>query len=178
MQTRIYTLRDFTTVISETEKRPNTEKVFNQLKGLAARGLMRPLPDRYGPKGALLFTASELFRARVLMAAIDMGLSSENLAKLGSDLDDKALMERAITDLSAAQPSLWLIEISWIRVPEQESAGVYGNWLRDEVRMRRGAADPLAPDTVSVSGTIEGALYIRFTSIALPLHAALHESEV
>lgn len=176
MQTRIYSLRDFTTVISETEKRPNPEKVFNQLKGLAARGLIHPLPDRYGPKGALLFAATELFRARVLMAAIDMGLSSENLAKLGSDLDDKDLMARAITDLSAAQPSQWLIEISWTRVPEKEGAAFYGNWLRDGVRLRPGS-DPLASDTVSVSGIIEGALSIRFTSIALPLHAALNESE-
>lgn len=167
-QMQKFTLRDFASTIAEVESRPNTEKVFNQLKGLSARGLLGPIPDYYGVKGALLFPKIELFWARVFMAAIDMGLSSDNLAKLASDLREKDVMRYAIDDLATPKPDNWLVEITWTRVPGEEAPSVYGNWVRGEHRFRPGA-DPLAADSYSVAGVVEGALSISFTAIALPL---------
>ena len=165
-----FTLRDFASIIVEVEGRPNAEKVFNQLKGLSARGLMHPIPDHYGVKGALLFPKIELFWARILMAAIDMGLSSDNLAKLAQDLTEKNVLQSALDDLAKPDHDNWLIEISWIRIPGEESASVYGNWVRGNHRFRPGA-NPLDADSYTVTGAIEGALSIRFGAIALPILA-------
>jgi hypothetical protein len=159
-----YTLRDFTKIIVAAEKREDEEKIFNQLKGLAGRKLLCPIFDYYGPKGALLFAESEIYRARILLAAIDVGIASSDLAYLDAHINNETGLSLgpAIESLTDGNTD-WLVELTRIRTPER-GLETSVRWLRNDYG-GEGRVDPSARNSFSLGGPIEAVLYIRFTGI-------------
>ncbi|WP_151719330.1 hypothetical protein [Gemmobacter serpentinus] len=178
-QTR-YTLRDISDLIATVEKRPE-EPIFNQLKGLAGRGILQPIPDHYGKKGALLFPEKEVYRARMLLAALDRNLASGELAKFDAQMRFEAQdvaaiysFDAAASDLLAAYESpekarTWVFEVGYVRI--DGVLGFSGHWI---VNNRRRAVDP---DWTELRHGFEGVTTFPFTNLLAPIMGAIRRSE-
>lgn len=177
---RLFTLKDFSEAIREAEGRPSIERVHNQLRGVAARGLLAPVPDRYGPRGALLFERDKVFEGRILIALIEIGLESESLAavmakarvgrtSIGGELN----LAAAITSIASGIAAEWKLEIVGSREPGQSGdfLGYFPQWIRDGNRF--GAADPHSEDSYVIGRTIECVLTVNATRLFMPLHKVL-----
>jgi hypothetical protein len=175
-----FNLRDFTTIIAKAEKRPDNERLFNQLKGLAARKLLNPL-EHYGPKGALLFLEREIYRARLLLAALDLGVSSENLAALDSAMRSESIeplvagghvyrgLDHAVAGLESNER--WTLEL--IRLRSHETGEIVNSiyWIKNGMRPHD-CPDVLNPPEDFygyMTGPVEAVLSIPFSLIAKPI---------
>jgi hypothetical protein len=174
--TTTYTLRDFTKIICAAEMHRDEMKLFNQMKGLAARGLMSPIEGYYGPKGALLFPEAEIYRARMLLAAVDVGVSSKDLALLDAHMranttrptlpigeNFTASLDAAITSLPK-EDSHWVLEVLRIRSRDTGNIKSSVSWIVNGDRL--GRADVFNPDVESLEGPTEAILSIPFNPIA------------
>lgn len=172
-QLDFYKLREFSAIIAQADDRPE-DKVFLQLKGLAGRGLLDPLKGLYGPKGALLFAEDELYRAAVLLAAVDMGIEAENMAKLNAHMRDG--FGEALASVKGGRPELWVLEV--VRIVEFGTGNpeIYVNWIRGGVRQGSLAVDPLSPDAESL-GRIRGVWLIPASVLIAPLWAEMQKAE-
>ena len=180
---RLFTLKDFSEAIREAEGRPSIDRVHNQLRGVAARGLLAPVPDRYGPRGALLFERNRVYEGRLLIALIEIGLESDSLAAVMAKARiGRTSIEGGELSLSAAIASLgssiaedWKLEIIGSREPGESGdlLGYFPQWLRNGDRF--GAADPHANDSYVVGRTIECVLTVNATRLFAPLHKLLRE---
>lgn len=76
-----FKVSDIAEVICRAEGRTDLEKVYNQLRSLAAKRLIsKPgAKEVYGPHGALLYGADSVFRARILLSLVDLGFEAERL---------------------------------------------------------------------------------------------------
>lgn len=182
-----FSIRDFTDVISEAERRPDSEKLFNQIKGLAARKLLSPLPH-FGPKGALLFAESEIYRARVLLAAVDLGVSSDRLANFDAAMRAEEVeqppfgpaVHRSLSDaiggLSRAED--WVLQLVRIRslddgeIMDSISWIVNGAAPVDDFNVR--STDEW-PDFAT--GQIEAVLLIPFSRLVRSIFDLLRHAE-
>jgi hypothetical protein len=175
-----FNLRDFTTIIVTAEGRPDEDKLFNQLKGLSARKLMKPL-EHYGPKGALLFPENEIYRARLLLAALDLGVSSDNLTALDSAMRSENIeamvmgghiyrgLDHAIAGIESDER--WVLEL--IRLRSHETGEIENSvyWIKNGMRPmdRVDVLNPPEDFYGYVTGPVEAVLSIPFSTIAKPI---------
>lgn len=177
----LYTLRDISGLIADCESRPE-EPIFNQLKGLAGRSILAPVADRYGKKGALLFPQGEVYRARMLLAALDIGFASEKIAKFDAQLrfDRRVLnpisgehyspsLKAAIADLTAEKRVMWVFEVGRGRVEGEMDFS--GHWIADGKRIGK------VPDWSKPSPGFEGVITFAFTNLSAPLYGAMKAEE-
>ncbi len=179
---RLYTLKDFSEAIRQAEGRPSIDRVHNQLRGVAARGLLAPVPDRYGPRGALLFDLDQIYDARLLIALIETGLESDSLASvIASARIGRTTIEAGKLNLSAVikslqdeAPAVWKLEVvgSRERGDEGDTLGYFPQWVRDGNRF--GYADPHSEDAFVIGRTIECVLTVNVSRIFAPLHKVMH----
>lgn len=173
----LYTLRDMSGLIASCEQRPE-EPIFNQLKGLAGRNILTPVADHYGRKGALLFLQDEVFRARMLLAALDNGFASEKLAKFDAQMrfEPRAIdvitglhispsFNAAISDLTAERPVMWVFEVGRVRI--EGELGFSGHWIADGQRVG------MIPDWSEPRHGFEGVTTFAFTNLCASLHGAM-----
>ncbi|AWD21108.1 hypothetical protein [Fuscovulum blasticum] len=181
------TLRDMANIIATSEKRAE-EKVFNQLKGLAGRNILTAVPDIYGKKGALLFPQEEIYRARMLLAALDNGFAAEALAKFDSQMRSESResyadgkhVERGLHHAIAALAvgtDKWVFQIGQLRVDGELDFS--GHWA---INGRHGSApDWLAPPPdgfeYDCAGSFEAVSTIMFTNICQPIFAEIERRE-
>jgi hypothetical protein len=147
-----FTLRDFTDIILRAEGRKSPEKLFNQIKGLAARRLITPFEDQYGQKGALLFSERECYRARLLIAALDFGVCSDDLTEVAS-ID----MDAAVGAVTAMESEDWFLEIIRVRSLAMDQIVNSTRWVK-------GSCGLQSPDVNQ--SLIEAVLVICFTKTA------------
>lgn len=169
-----YTIRGFSNHIAQAHNR-REDKVFLQLKGLAGRGMLESYEGFYGPKGALLFPEDELYRAAVLLAAVNSGIESENMKKLAAHMRDgfNAALDAAKTGAS----DVWILEIARILEFETDTPGIYVNWIKNGRRLGTDPVDPLSPDTMSLGGNICGVLQIPVSVLIVPLWREMQKAE-
>lgn len=173
----LYTLRDMSNLIATCEQRAE-EPVFNQLKGLAGRNILTPIADHYGKKGALLFPRDEVFRARMLLAALDNGFASEKLAKFDAQMRFEPSVHdvtngrhlspsfnAALADLTAEYPVMWVFEVGRVRI--EGELGFSGYWIADGKRIGK------IPDWSEPRHGFEGVTTFAFTNLCAALHGAM-----
>lgn len=168
------TLREMTEAITTVEQRPDTERVFMQLKGAAQRGLLKH-KDTHGPKGAMRFPLVEVALARVLMRALDSGMSGEDMKVFADALRVEARRalpngEHVILSLAEAVQTIrekrWTLEIVQSRDEEgTQAASIL--WLPNGVRF--GHPDPMDPDVFIPGRVIEEIRFIPFTTLVRPI---------
>jgi hypothetical protein len=173
------TLRYMSDTIAKSEKRPE-EKIFNQLKGLAARDILASVPDLYGKKGALMFPRDEIYRARMLIAALDNGFSADVLAKLDAqmlatstylhpDSSETRSLTQAVESLSADQPAFWVFEVAQLRM-ESGEIDFSGRWV---VNGNRFATHPdwltIQDDGSAFAGMLEVVTFFAFSYLCRPI---------
>lgn len=166
----IYTIQNFASAIREAENRHDEAAIFNQVKGLQGRGLLHH-SGLYGPRGALLYSASEAIRVRLLIAALDAGIRSGDLGKLNSYIEEK------LPAFANSLDRYWLVEIARVRDADTDELGISVSWHIDG-RHLGAAADPLSDipgtEVVSAAGTpVESVLIIRASDLVRPLIAKL-----
>lgn len=181
----LFTLRDLSAAIATAEKRPDEERIFQQLKGASARGLLTH-QDTHGPKGALRFDLVEAAKARVILRALDSGVAGEQLQQFVDDLrveTRKALPNGLHVTLSLSEAVAtvnevhWMIEVVQTRATETDEESEAGEpdqsvlWLRDGVRF--GAIDPLDPAASILGKVIEEVRHIPFSALVRPIFAEL-----
>lgn len=172
------TLRDMASIIATSEKRAE-ERIFNQLKGLAGRNILDAVPNIYGKKGALLFRPDEIYRARMLLAALDNGFAADVLAKLDAQMratstytyPESAPVSRnlseAVKSLSESKPSFWVFEVAQMRMDDGE-VGFSGRWVVNGNRFPS-HSDWLEVPEEGFAGTLEAVTSFTFTYLCRPL---------
>jgi len=173
------TLRNMSHIIAASEKRAE-EKIFNQLKGLAGRGILSPVPGNYGKKGALLFPQQEIYRARTLLAALDNGFAADALTQFDAQMrresreiypDGKHVersLDHAISALEAGTKN-WIFQVGQLRIDGELEFS--GHWAVDG---RHGSApdwlgQPPEGYEYSYAGSFEAVTSIMFTNVCLPI---------
>lgn len=178
-----YTLREISAAIAKAENRPDEERIFQQLKGASARKLLKHI-DTYGPKGALRFDKEEVAKARLILRAVDSGMSGKALADFEESIrveTRKALANGSHVTLSleAAVSSVtetnWWLEVVETRASEAEDN--HGEpqhivtWLPNGARF--GEVDPHDPDVGIPGKVIEEVRHIPFSALVRPIFAEL-----
>ena len=170
-----YTLRAIADLFAAVDHHHDADRIHLQLRGLSARGLLTHIPDSYGPKGALKFNEIEVYRARVLIAAVDLGITKADLGKLKSQLDGAGFRSLKFAVAALGEAQWWVFEIARIREYGAGALNVACFWVVNGDR--DGRAPPLAPpsehDVYSMGGTIEAVVGIPFTALARPISAIL-----
>lgn len=157
------TLSELATRICEAEHRDDTPRLANQLRGMADRGVLTPIVETRAPKAAKRFPEIELYRARILLAAVNAGTESGNLAKVNAHMARQ--LPGAIEAARAGESANWVLEITRIVQWLTGDLGLYIGWMVDGRRLGMLEADPMAPDTESFGGTIESAVQIPVSSL-------------
>ncbi len=178
-----YTLREISAAVARAENRPDEERIFQQLKGASARGLLNH-DDTYGPKGALRFNLEEVANARMILRAVDSGMMSAVLANFVNDLrleTRKVLANGRHVTLSLAEAVQrisdddWSLQIVVTRgIEGEKDAGELQHgvtWLPNGQRFDD--ADPLDPETIIPGKIVEEVRFIRFSALVKPIFAAL-----
>ncbi|NOX41571.1 MAG: hypothetical protein GXP05_13995 [Alphaproteobacteria bacterium] len=139
---------------------------------------MTPIEDFYGSKGALLFPEAEIYRARLLLAALDMGVASDALAKVDASMrantvrptpsgNFTANLDTAIESLSDGNAD-WHLEFTRMRSRDDGEVKFSVGWIVNGDRL--GRADTLRPEpgtiVESLTGPIEAVLILPFNHIA------------
>lgn len=182
-----HTLREIAKATARAEGRPDEERIFQQLKGATARGLMRQV-DTYGPKGALRFDRQEVAKARLILRAVDSGMTGKTLADFENDLrieSRKALPNGQHVTLSLAEAVCTVAEVDW-RLEVVVTRGAVGEpdagelqqlvtWVRNGRRFD--GVDPLRPDACIAGKIIEEVRFIPFSALVAPIFAALDEAD-
>ena len=154
----------------------------NQVRGLRDRGLLKALA---APGGVDRFAPTEVYVARLLIAAIDGGVSGDSLHRLESEIrrgrtavfPDTGNFE---INLDAnlkriADGENWIIECARSRDPEAGSPRFSALWVRIQEDSRRNRFgphhhDPHNPTAVTVDGSrIESVLTINASALLRPL---------
>lgn len=176
------TLRDMASIIAKAENRPE-EKVFNQLKGLAGRNILTAVPDIYGKKGALLFPQDKIYRARMLLAALDNGFAADALAKLDAQMRATSThtypagapisrnLSQAVNSLDADKPSFWVFEVAQMRMDDGE-VDFSGHWVVNGNRFPAHHDWLQIPEEGNVfdfAGTLEAVTSFTFTYLCRPI---------
>lgn len=176
------TLRDMANIIATAEKRAE-ERIFNQLKGLSGRNVLSAFPNRYGKKGALLFRQDEIYRARMLLAALDNGFAADALVKMDAQMcaettwtyPDGTLVSRGLTQavesLRKDKPSFWVFEVAQMRMDDGEIdfSGrwvVNGNRFPSQINWLEIPPDGLIFD---FAGTLEAVTSFTFSYLCRPI---------
>lgn len=178
-----FTLREISSAVAKAENRPDEERIFQQLKGATARGLLKHT-DTYGPKGALRFSLEEVAKARLILRAVDSGMSGKALKDFENGVrveTRKALANgsHVILSLSAAVSSVmdtnWLLEVVETRGSHDEDT--YGeplhliSWLPNGARF--GDTDPRDPEVGIPGKVIEEIRLIPFSKLIRPIFEVL-----
>ena len=162
-------IRQIARLFAEADKHSDEDRIHLQLRALAGKGLLSPIPNLYGPKGALYYPEREVYRARLLIAAVDLGIAGQNLIKL-----DSALSHRLDDAIRGAAASIdWRFEIVFIRLVGSGEIGVNCGWIANGNRFGR-ESDPLALQDAgfavdSLAGSIETVTIILFSRLARPV---------
>lgn len=172
-------LKDIAEVICRAEDRADLTKVYNQLRSLGAKRLITEpgAQEVYGPRGALLYEADSVFRARLLMVLVDLGFETDSLRQVyssacanrtihteagGFDLN----LQEVIRQYAEETQNAFTLEITASR---DETFGFHAQWLVKGERF--GRPDPV--DSVVPGRTIEAVIQIPVHNIFAPLPAAL-----
>lgn len=174
-------LKDIASIICRAEGRADVAQVHNQLRSLGAKRLITApgSEDLYGPRGALLYGADSVFRARLLLVLVDLGFESESLQQVYTsacanrtvqteagrfDLN----LQEVIRQYAEASQDAFTLEITASRA---EGLGFHAQWVMNDKRF--GRTDPLAPDSDVLGRVIEAVIHIPVHRIFAPLAAAL-----
>lgn len=181
-----HTLREISSAVAKAEGRPDEERIFQQLKGASARGLMRPV-DTHGPKGALRFDRREIAKARLILRAVDSGMTGDTLAGFENDLRvelRKALPNGEQVTLSLAEAVSSVFEVYWLlevvvtrgAVGEPDAGELQQSvrWLYEGNRFDE--VDPLDPGAFIRGKIIEEVRFIPFSALIRPIFVALDEA--
>ena len=174
------TLRDMASIIAKAETRPE-EKVFNQLKGLAGRNILSALPDFYGKKGALLFRPKEIYRARMLLAALDNGFAADALATFDAQLRSESRevfangthVERSLEKAVAAlgdENQAWQFQVGQQRI--NGKLAYSGHWTingRHSEATHDWLSQPPEGYEFDYAGSLESVVTLMFTNICRPI---------
>jgi hypothetical protein len=184
--TEVYTLKEISEAIAKAENRKDKDKIFQQLRGAANRKLLKET-DTYGPKGALRFALDEVASARILLRALDSGLSGAQLEQF-ADVFRSMESERRVLFPNGSQKCLshsqavetvdqgnWEVEIVELRDNSTGEPKQAGSWLFNGNRF--GAADPLDPQNGVPGMTIEEVRRIPFSVLVSPVFAALQDKD-
>lgn len=181
-----FDLRDIAKIICRADQRADDlAKVHNQLRSLAAKRLITEpdAPEVYGPRGALLYQADSVFRARLLLVLVDLGFESDSLRQVyasacanrtihteggGRDLN----LREVIRQYAEHTQKAFTLEITASRA---ETLGFHAQWLMNSERF--GRADPMDLDSDVLGRTIEAVIQIPVHNIFAPLPAALDAME-
>lgn len=176
-------LKDIAEVICRAEDRADLAKVYNQLRSLGAKRLITEpgTEEVYGPRGALLYEADSVFRARLLMVLVDLGFETDSLRQVytsacanrtihteggGRDLN----LREVIRQYAEKTQNAFTLEITASR---SETLSFHAQWVMNGERF--GRADPL--DSVVLGRTIEAVIHVPVHNIFAPLPAALDAME-
>lgn len=168
------TLNDAAELICKIERRPDKPYVLRQLKAAYAAKFISP-EDNNGPRGAGRYSPTEICKARLLLAAIRGTTDSTTIVAAFEDKRFAFAMAQMEGDAS------WNLVVSTVTLFDTAELGHTFVWERigaDGTRDRgtSGYADPTAPETESVGGTIEEVKVYRFTNLCRPLWQALTET--
>ena len=176
-------LKDIASVICRAEQRTEHNKIHNQLRVLGAKRLITEpgAEEVYGPRGALLYGADAVFRARLLLVLVDLGFESESLRQVYTSACASRIVQteagrfdlslrEVIRQYADASQNEFTLEITASRA---EELGFHAQWVMNGERF--GRADPLSSDSVVLSRTIEAVIQIPIHSIFAPLASALDE---
>ena len=175
----LFTLRDLSAAIATAENRPDEERIFQQLKGASARGLLMH-QDTHGPKGALRFDLVDAAKARVILRALDSGAAGKQLSDYVKVLcyeTRKVLPNGQHVTLSLAEAFSTVNEVHWTIEVVQTRSTDTGEpeqsvlWLPNGVRF--GEVDPLDPTACIPGRVIEEVRHIQFSALVRPIFAEL-----
>jgi hypothetical protein len=174
-------LKDIAEIICRAEGRTDLVKVYNQLRSLGAKRLMTApgAEEVYGPRGALIYGADSVFRARLLLVLVDLGFESDSLQEVYTSACanrtvqteagrfDLSLQE-VIRQYADGAPNDFTLEITASRA---ERLGFHAQWVLNDERF--GRADPLSDDSVVLGRRIEAVIHVPVHSLFAPVATAL-----
>jgi hypothetical protein len=173
------TLKAAAALIARAELIDSADKVFQQLRGLANRGLLKSF-DNLGPKAGYRYNRDEILAARLLIAALNCGVRSsvmdafrntlriENTRVLPDGTHINFSLEQAIGAATAPERSneIWVLEVTFFRTTDGDVEHLL-IWHKDNLASAKN--NFIASDPANINVVWEGSTTIPVTRILNPI---------